>query len=113
MGNIDVVLRREDGTTIDEMEDGQAELARVLRGTRDDIAYPYLRFIDPIEDTTFNRQQLAALDGNVDADELTLVVHSPSVTFRTADPLGASYVLSLDEPVADPYLGPFDVQPDA
>jgi len=53
------------------------------------------------------------LDGKIDADELALLVHSPSVTFRTADPLGESYILSLDEPVADPYLGPFDVQPDA
>lgn len=61
MGNIHVVLRREDGTIIDELEDGQSELARLLRRTRDDVAYPYLRFIDPIDDTTFTRQQMSAL----------------------------------------------------
>lgn len=61
MGNIHVVLRREDETIIDELDDGQTELARLLRGTRDDIAYPYLRFIDPIDFTTFNRAQMSAL----------------------------------------------------
>lgn len=52
------------------------------------------------------------LEGDVDADEVTLLSHSPSLAFQAPDPLGRSYLMSFDEPLADPYLGQFEARPD-
>jgi hypothetical protein len=61
MAHIGVALRAEDGTRIRELEDGGVELFRLLMSVRDDVAYPYLRFVDPIDTTVFTSFQMSAL----------------------------------------------------
>ena len=39
------------------------------------------------------------------AGHLTLLVHSPSKTFGDPDPVGQEYLLTLDDPLTEPYLG--------
>ena len=49
------------------------------------------------------------LEGELPEARLRLLVHSPSLLFPDADPVGRRYLLSLEEPVSDPYLGPLEV----
>jgi hypothetical protein len=80
MAHIGVALRAEDGTRIRELEDGGVELFRLLMSVRDDVAYPYLRFVDPIDTTVFTSFQMSAL-----VPELRrLAVAKQSAVLRTA-----------------------------
>jgi hypothetical protein len=47
--------------------------------------------------------------GSCDDDELLLLVHSPSKTFADPDPVGSSYLVTLDEPYRAPYRGDLTV----
>lgn len=58
---------------------------------------------------------LEVLEGEVPGgvDELSLLVHSPSRDFRDVEIVGREYALTLTGAFADPYSGPFTVQPGA
>ena len=47
-----------------------------------------------------------------DRDEISLLVHSPAREFADADIVGREYVLTLEDPVSDPYNGPLSVKSD-
>ncbi len=49
------------------------------------------------------------LEGELPEARLRLLVHSPSLRLPDLDPVGKQYVLTLEEPVSDPYLGPLEV----
>jgi hypothetical protein len=61
MGHLGVVIRHATtGEVIEELgEDGFA-LLRAMPG-HDDVSFPYLRFIDPLDDTVFTSAQMAAV----------------------------------------------------
>ena len=49
------------------------------------------------------------IEGELPEAGLRLLVHSPSLLLREPDPVGKRYVLTLEGPVSDPYLGPLEV----
>ena len=49
--------------------------------------------------------------GPLAAEEIYLLVHSPTRTFADPDPVGERYLLTFAEPLTDPYSGSLDVQP--
>jgi hypothetical protein len=55
------------------------------------------------------------LQGDFPADQgtLSLLVHSPSRVFMDADIVGREYVITLDEPLTDPYMGNVSVALDS
>ena len=40
---------------------------------------------------------------------LSLLVHSPSMTFSDPDPVGSTFLITLTLPLTDPYTGPVEV----
>jgi hypothetical protein len=42
--------------------------------------------------------------------QFTLLVHSPSKTFRDSNPVGQEYLLTLNDPLTEPYLGSLVVE---
>jgi hypothetical protein len=49
------------------------------------------------------------LAGDPPGDRLTLLIHSPSKAFADPDPQGSSFIVTLTEPVTDPYTGPLEI----
>jgi hypothetical protein len=60
MFDIHVVLTDERGNSIEDLGDLGGELFRAMPH-RDDVDYPYLRFVDPYDTTAFTQLQMAAL----------------------------------------------------
>jgi hypothetical protein len=56
---------------------------------------------------------LEVLDGQfpADRDTLSLLVHSPARTFMDPEIVGREYVITLEEPLTDPYIGHVGVAP--
>jgi hypothetical protein len=52
----------------------------------------------------------AAALSELGSDQLTLLVHSPSKTFGDPDPVGQEYLLTLDDPLSEPYVGSLVVE---
>jgi hypothetical protein len=50
---------------------------------------------------------LEVLDGQLPAgrETLSLLVHSPARTFMDADIVGREYVITLEDPLTEPYIG--------
>ena len=50
---------------------------------------------------------LEVLDGQFPADggTLSLLIHSPARTFMDADIAGGEYVITLEDPLTEPYTG--------
>ena len=57
--NLDVRLTDERGVILQELDDPGNKLSRLI--CRDDVAYPHLRFVDPIDTTVFTSFQMAAI----------------------------------------------------
>ena len=57
---IDVLVTDESGAVLASLDGGGRELLRVLP-SKDDPDYPYLRFIDWTDTTTFTRAQMGAV----------------------------------------------------
>jgi len=47
------------------------------------------------------------IEGELSAgqEELSILVHSPSRDFRTAEPVGETFRITLKDPLTDPYAG--------
>ncbi len=60
MAHIDVRLLDNGDEVLGELGDGGHDLFRLLPGPHA-IDYPYLRFIDPYDDTSFSGAQMAAV----------------------------------------------------
>lgn len=60
MADLSVVLTDEQGNILQDLGDRGNELFRSMPH-RDDTDYPYLRFVDPWDTTTFTRVQMSAL----------------------------------------------------
>ena len=60
MAHIGVRVQSIDGTVLAEMRDGGFELTRLLPDG-DAVDYPYLRFIDPYDNTFFTSLQMSAV----------------------------------------------------
>ena len=51
------------------------------------------------------------LSGELDATQVTLLIHSPSKTFMDPDPVGYRFLVALTLPIDDPYTGPLEIEP--
>ena len=51
------------------------------------------------------------LSGELDATQVTLLIHSPSKTFMDPDPVGCRFLVALTLPIDDPYTGPLEIEP--
>lgn len=87
--------------------------ALTVRGTVVEAAVDPQR-ADPLRRYVVRLRVDRVTAGTCDADELVLLVHSPSKTFADPDPVGSSYLVTLDEPYRAPYRGDLTVtDPDA
>ena len=50
-----------------------------------------------------------ALPGTAPGKDVNLLMHSPTLTFSDPDPVGSTFMMVLDCPIANPYTGPIEV----
>ena len=70
---------------------------------------PYLR--DPLRRHLARIRVDEVLSGELDATQVTLLIHSPSKTFMDPDPVGCRFLVALTLPIDDPYTGPLEIEP--
>ena len=70
---------------------------------------PYLR--DPLRRHLARIRVDDVLSGELDAAQVTLLIHSPSKTFMDPDPVGYRFLVALTPPIDDPYTGPLEIEP--
>ena len=85
--------------------------ALTVRGTVVEAVVDPLR-ADPLRRYLVRLRVDQVTAGTCTDDELVLLVHSPSKTFADPDPVGSSYLVTLDEPYRAPYRGDLTVDLD-
>ena len=70
---------------------------------------PYLR--DPLRRHLARIRVDEVLSGELDATQVTLLIHSPSKTFMDPNPVGYRCLVGLTPPIDDPYTGQLEIEP--